>query len=279
MGAREAVAPFARRVLGELYGPARMIVLRAEDRFRGVPDRAQFAAEFAGHAGTLVRRGPFTGMHFFERIPGSTSLVPVLLGIYEQELQPAIEQEIARGPGLVVDIGSAEGYYAVGLARRLPGSRVVAFDTDAAARYMCRRLARLNGVSSRVEVCGECDTGYLSTLVPDTLVVSDCEGAEQDLLDPDRAPALKGVTMIVEVHDSVGSDISDALKARFASSHDIEEIQAGARDPSAYPELDSYSASDAARAVSEARPGHMAWLVLRPLGDQETRTRTGIEPV
>ncbi len=103
-----------------------------------------------------------------------------------------IDEVIAQQPHLVVDIGAAEGYYAVGLARRLPRCRIVAFDIDPIARKMCRRLAKLNGVRDRVEVRGECDTTYLWTLPPHSFVLSDCEGAEKTLLDPDRAPALKG---------------------------------------------------------------------------------------
>jgi hypothetical protein len=260
----QAVARFGKKLLGERYWAARWIVARAEQRIRGLSESAQFATEFADRHSTLVRRGPFKGMRFFKRVAGPTTVVPMLLGSYEQELHQAIEEEIAREPRLLVDIGSAEGYYAVGLALRLPRSCVVAFDIDPTARYMCRRLASLNGVSARLEVRDECDTAFLSALPADALLLSDCEGAEKDLLDPDRAPALKAVTIIVEVHDFIDPAISRTLEARFASSHYIEEVVTTPRDLSAYPELASYSPADAAHAVSEDRPGAMTWLVMRP---------------
>ncbi len=45
--------------------------------------------------------------------------------------------------------------------------------------------------------------------------------------------------MIVEVQDFLEPNVS--IKARFASSHRIEEVVTTPRDPSAYPELRAYS--------------------------------------
>ena len=54
-------------------------------------------------------------------------LPPKLLCCYEAELHPAIERAAARNPQLIVTIGCAEGYYAVGMARVLLAARVHAF--------------------------------------------------------------------------------------------------------------------------------------------------------
>src|SRR2546425_613282 len=65
--------------------------------------------------------GPFAGM----RLVAETAFLPELLGIWEQELHPVIEGLIAADPDLVVNVGGANGYYAVGLARRIPRAAVV----------------------------------------------------------------------------------------------------------------------------------------------------------
>jgi hypothetical protein len=264
MRERPLAARFGRAVLGECYGGVRMAVLRAEQAVRGTSARAKFAKRFTDREGTVIRRGPFQGMRFFNRVPGPTTIAPMVIGSYEEELHSVIEAEIAQAPELVVDIGSAEGYYATGLARRLPGSRVIAFDIDPMARFMCRRLARRNKVAGRVEVHGECDVDFLAELPSGPLVVCDCEGAEKQLLDPSRARNLRNVTLLVEVHDFIDPSISGTLKERFKSSHTIDEVRTVARDPSRYPELEFYSADDAARAVSEDRGCEMSWLVMRP---------------
>jgi trans-aconitate methyltransferase len=50
-----------------------------------------------------------------------------LLGCYEQPLQPFIEQAIEAQYSTILNIGCAEGYYAVGMARRMPQTRVMAW--------------------------------------------------------------------------------------------------------------------------------------------------------
>jgi FkbM family methyltransferase len=49
---------------------------------------------------------------------------------------------------LVIDIGSAEGYFAIGIARL--GKRVIAFDADPHERRICKVMASLNEVSERL---------------------------------------------------------------------------------------------------------------------------------
>ena len=65
-----------------------------------------------------VLSGPFAGMAMLpESSWGDGDLAPKLLGCYEAELHPAIAKAISRKPKNIVNIGCAEGYYAVGMAR------------------------------------------------------------------------------------------------------------------------------------------------------------------
>jgi tRNA G46 methylase TrmB len=50
------------------------------------------------------------------------------LGAYEFYLHDAVEDAIQRRPPLCIDVGAAEGYYTLGLAHRLPGSRHIAYE-------------------------------------------------------------------------------------------------------------------------------------------------------
>src|SRR3954469_9686968 len=67
----------------------------------------------------VVEGGLFPGL----RLPQQASegcLIPKLLGIYEAPLIQHLHRLLARSPEVVLNIGCAEGYYAVGLARLLP---------------------------------------------------------------------------------------------------------------------------------------------------------------
>jgi hypothetical protein len=212
--------------------------------------------------GGVVQTGPFAGMNYLRR-PAGGPLPPKLLGCYEVELHPVIARVARREYDAVVNVGCGEGYYAVGLARLLPGARVHAFDTDAAAQSLCRELAALNGVAGRVAVAGACGPADLRALArPRTLVFCDCEGAEAALLDLAQAPGLAECDLVVELHDFLDPTLSRRVPQRFAVSHDVALIGPSGRDPCAFPLLRGLSQLDQYLAVLEGRPGPTPWAFL-----------------
>lgn len=183
-----------------------------------------------------VHSGPFTGMRY-----GSTSIgscyLPKLLGIYERELAFAVEKACALGPELIVDIGAAEGYYAVGLAMRNPASKVIAFETEESGRSLLAFMAYLNAVSSRIDIRGTCEPADLAAvLTPAThpLIVCDVEGYEEQLLDPTAVP-LQCAAIIVELHELSRPGITALLRERFERTHDITLVHGQARHRDEFP--------------------------------------------
>ena len=172
---------------------------------------------------------------------------------------------IARTPyTVVVDVGCAEGYYAVGLARALPQAQVYAFDIAREALRLCGAIADANGVSARVHVAGRCDAAALEPLLTGRpLVVSDCEGYERELLDLERAPGLRHADMLVELHDAGSPGLTPELIARFAPTHDVEIIDSGFRDGCDYDCLEFWPVERRHLAVSEFRPAGQQWAFMR----------------
>jgi hypothetical protein len=193
--------------------------------------------------GLTVVSGPFAGMRLLGRV-SEGAFIPKLLGSYEAELHPVIEQIAASHYEAVVNIGCAEGYYAVGLARRT-GAAIHAFDIDERARRLCRELARLNGMEDRVRLGAAFPAGDFSRFAGQrTLMLCDIEGDETSLLDPVASPALLNMDLLVEIHRVGGRWSSEALFHRFAARHVITEIQQAPRDAAAYPALDGLSDAD-----------------------------------
>src|SRR5215475_10211632 len=100
--------------------------------------------------GDTVVAGPFATMTIPERAPwddGNSGAK--LLGSYEHELHDTIAQTEWREPKVVVNVGCAEGYYAVGFAKKwnIP---VYAWDTDQAALDLCADYAKRNKVGDKV---------------------------------------------------------------------------------------------------------------------------------
>lgn len=211
-----------------------------------------------------VRSGPFKGMKLGEIkqvVDGRT--LPQLVGSYESELHEAIDLLLQTGYTQVINVGCANGYYAVGFALRMPEAKIFAFDIDSRSRSETLELARINGVSDRITVGGECDAGTLNGLAsPTTIVLMDCEGCEKDLLDIEAAPQLRACDLLVELHDFAVPDVSTTISRRFSGSHDQRFISSEPRDPDLYPILEPLTPVQRLRALSESRGIDIGWALL-----------------
>jgi hypothetical protein len=211
-------------------------------------------------SGDVVLAGPFAGMKYpYRASEGSRSAR--LLGAYEASLAPIIEKIVATDYRQVIDIGSAEGYYAVGLAIRMPKLRVLARDANPQAQALCKALAQINNVADRTEVGGlfhHIDFAVCETVK--SLVICDIEGAEAELLDPILAPGLLAADILVEAHDCIRPGISDILRRRFAATHKIETIGRKLDDSALPAWMEGLSDLDRLLALWEWRGGPTPWL-------------------
>jgi 2-polyprenyl-3-methyl-5-hydroxy-6-metoxy-1,4-benzoquinol methylase len=227
--------------------------------------RAEITNVLFNTQGGNVMSGPFAGMTMLPDVSwGDGDLAPKLLGCYEAELHPTIAKAISRKPKNIINVGCAEGYYAIGMARALPQSRVFAYDTNEAAQAICGRALAANHVGARAEVGGTCTFDTLRDTISKhdrTLLFVDCEGGELALLDPEQVPGIQGCDVIVECHDFLNPSITPTLRQRFAKTHDVELISEGPRDPNKFPVMQRWQSTDRWLAVNENRPVTMNWLV------------------
>lgn len=213
--------------------------------------------------GMRVIAGPFAGL----QLPEQTSwgdLAPKLLGTYESELAPSVDELVTWAPDRVINIGCAEGYYAVGLARRLPHAEVMAYDTSPAAQDVCKLSANLNHVTLTVRgTCSPEELARIAAMPGKTAAVLDCEGFERELLL--MAPeALRNAAILVECHDSIHAGLTNAIAARYETTHDVVRIAQGARNPNAIALLQDWHEADRWLVMSERRVGVMTWLWMLP---------------
>jgi hypothetical protein len=217
--------------------------------------------------GNEVRSGPFAGMRYPDWALTAVDLfAPKLLGIYERELHDVVERLIDRSPEVVVNIGAADGYYAVGFARRLPHARVLAYEANEERAEQLVAIAELNGVAAQVEaVAAPARPETLETLlVGRAAVVCDCDGCEAELLDPHTAPRLRHADVLVETHDMLAPGTTERLERAFGSSHEIARIDAGQRFVDDFPEIDFMPLVTRQLAISEFRRAPMLWLDMTP---------------
>lgn len=214
--------------------------------------------------------GPFAGLAYEGINAFGSLLTPKLLGTYELELQQTMDEILNTKPSFIIDIGAAEGYYAVGIASKMGDqAEVVAFESNPAAQRELTRLAENNGVADRITCLGECTVSELGNVLrPDCLVICDCEGAELTLLDPQALPALRSAAVLVELHHGVVDDIAELFRTRFSASHSIKQIHARKRYPSDCTILAGLRRRDVDVALNEHRKFGLQWMWMKPLGSE-----------
>lgn len=211
--------------------------------------------------GLEVRRGPFEGTKFSENSLGHANyLASKILGTYEPEIV-AFLADHARSSATFVDIGSGEGFFCTGVARSGP-VRVIGFETNEFERKLALENARTNQVN--IELRGFADSEALAGLPEGKLLLlTDIEGFEEDLLDPEISPRLLTATMAVEVHEHIRPGVTSVLAARFEHSHVIERIEMTKRSTD-LPELAGWDEKSAALAVNDGHLARDSWMTFVP---------------
>jgi hypothetical protein len=198
----------------------------------------------------------WAGMHFTQKLAGT----------YEKELAGVVEEICGRTYGTVVNIGAADGYYACGLAFRLPDVKAIAFELRPEMGPLIRTIAKANRLDERVQIGGLCTSDALREAMTGgepILVVCDIEGAEADLLDPILVPALLRADLLVEVHDHVRPNVSKLLADRFRASHVLDAIKPAPRVLGDWPAQLRLDPSLILKVMDEGRGTGISWLWMR----------------
>jgi hypothetical protein len=216
-----------------------------------------------------VLNGPFKGLKYPSLDSVGYVIYPKLLGSYERELQPVISSLAKNHYSEIIDIGCAEGYYAIGLARIFASAEVHAYDINKRALELCQNMAKENNVLERVHV----NTVITSEVIGNFkfkekgLIVSDCEGFEVDLFNENNLKNLLNCDLIIELHDFIDLEISVRLKKLFSKTHNLESVYSSDDIYKShnydYPELSRLSLGEKMEILRERRPAIMEWLICR----------------
>lgn len=223
--------------------------------------------------GGVTIGGPFPGLKLGTILRYRRFAHAFMLGTFEREIQPWIERAIELDIPRIVNVGSADGYYAVGMCLRMPNVEMIAYEMDADRREKLRYVAELNGVADRLDIRGFCDLEDLEAVLAEpggpTLVMSDVEGHEKVLLDPERVPALERTYVLVEVHEHFVPGIRAELHRRFEGTHELVDIF---QEPRRRDDVEYHSfltdrlpwIFDLERALREPRAKADSWMWMAP---------------
>jgi len=218
------------------------------------------------HLRGRIFSGPFRSVRFSEQEVFGGKIAK-LLGTYELELQDTLGEIERMQPSVALNIGGAEGYYAVGLAAAWGVNKVIVYELTTEGRELIVKNANLNSIADHLDIRGACTPKDLvETLKNDAvqLLIMDIEGAELDVLEPEVLRGLGGCVVIVESHDFCRPGCIDKLCSRFQDTHTIEIITSKNRIVRDFPCRFYMPAFLKQWLMDEGRPGPMQWLVGYP---------------
>jgi hypothetical protein len=219
-----------------------------------------------------VVSGPFKGMRYHGEAVCSAA-APKLMGVYECELAPCLKKWSSIPFQHIINVGAAEGYYAVGCAMLWPQATVTAFESTEEGQRLLARNVELNEMQSRIKITGHCEPEQLNAALLDgqrSLVILDVDGAEGHLMDLEKIPGLTNAYLIVEIHDYIDNQMGEFVASALKRTHAVKEVRTRMRtfwdfrEPRALwlrlwllPYLKQYA--------SELRPAPMRWFCCTPL--------------
>lgn len=217
-----------------------------------------------------ILNGPFKGMKYPSIDITELTLVPKISGSYEAHLSLLVNEINKTNYNNIVDVGCAEGYYAVGFAMHLPNCMVHCFDVNEKDLQFCKEMANLNKVNNLTynNFCSQ-DTLINFNYQDKSLIFCDCEGYELELFNEVVISALKNTDVLIELHDIFNPTISSILLQRFEASHNVQIINNSNIDYSKMEGLENLTNAEKAFAVYEHRGGlyqniFMEWAFFTP---------------
>lgn len=154
----------------------------------------------------------------------------------------------------------------MGLSKAKSRPKILAFDVDKEALENAKKLAEINGVSGVICFHEVFEPSAVATLFEadsamKALIFMDVEGAELDLLNTSKAPAILNCDVLVELHDCFCPSLTELIIEQFHESHRIKivvDYPRGAEDYFLNGKI--FSKEDVSFLLDERRPKGMRWM-------------------
>lgn len=183
----------------------------------------RFVNRIAARTGGMIHYGPFSTLKIPEDIyPMMTT--GEMLGTYESCLHEPINRIITQKPETILLIGANHGYYSAGFCYTIRPQKLIAYEAEPRLVEVARNWWKINDLSP-VEARGLATPDEFRTMKEKVdFIFCDCEGAEDDLLNPAAFEWQKNSIIISEMHDFYRPGVTERLISRFHHTHDIEII-------------------------------------------------------
>ena len=221
--------------------------------------------------GYQVAYGAFKGMKLSKNIYwNKNDLITHILGVYEKHVLKKIIEFSKKGNYPFIDIGAADGYFAIGMAFSEIFKKIYAFEIDERGRKSLNRNIGNNLCKDKVVVDIEANFETLKEIVDknkSAVILIDIEGSEFDLLDNKLLKLLSNCYIVCELHPALsanGFEKQNMLINNAKAFFDVSIIQRESYCPNKFSELNEFTDEERLIAFGEGRENNMNWLILEP---------------
>jgi hypothetical protein len=253
--------------------PEALLVYRSQSKNAAaiVNRRIELGSKFNTQFNGTVRYGLFSGLRLGSEPTwaGFADKSSQLFGFYEREVLDTLEAIDKRD--VFINLGAADGYYAVGMIIADKAAVSYAYEIDEKSRDTLSNNAKLNNVTERIVIRGEASNDFYRDFqqseLDDSIILCDIEGEEFAVFTTETLYHLKSAIIIIEIHDWVFPNKTELLANLISNAegtHRIEILKMSERDLTPFAELSELSDDDRWVICSEGRPKIMSWLLLTP---------------
>ena len=215
----------------------------------------------------IVKQGPFAGLKYPAAKSYGSVFFPKIMGVYEMQLQKYIMEFKKKKYDKIINIGAAEGYYAVGSAMLFSDTKVFAIDKDKKALSFLAKMAKINGVQDYIKIYDGEVKKFFNEIDPKSknLIISDCEGCEFDIFSNSSTEVFKNSDLIIEMHYkkkdlTIDFQRNEFIK-RFNDNHDVKIVKPIKNNVENYPSLENMAVKYAKRFIQENRSINAEWII------------------
>jgi hypothetical protein len=218
------------------------------------------------HYGGEIAYGLFKGVKINNRSDwsGAKDIGPKVFGLYENQILRWIQQ---KKFDLFIDVGAADGYYALGILSSKIASRAVTFEISVNDREITKASAIINNVDDKIFIKGEATSSEIIEVLKSCnngLIIMDIEGGENNLITSELLEAAKNCCLVIEIHEVVDKDIQFNMLELCKEFHNFEELTGLERDFPRDKFTEKLTDNERSLLLSEGRPYAMSWVALSP---------------
>ena len=174
---------------------------------------------------------------------------------------------------LFLDLGAADGYFALGVLYNNIFGKTVAFEKNNNTRIQLAKNSEMNLLEDRISIYKEANYEVIKALVDQeiihpnqTLILCDIEGGEYNLFDKKFIDLFKTSFFIVEIHsyNKVLANKKEDFIKKVSNNFKCQIIFDGYKRYENLEELHDYGDNDRLLITSEGRAEMGQWILLSP---------------